>query len=109
MRCFGLESISWLGSFLAAESYGTSGLDRLLGGAYILTEWQSLFVPYGFALLLTVHYSDANHHMPHKLDKQAISLYFASAFAQSEQSKTWLGIKTGMEGWLSSRQRRAAR
>ena len=37
-----------LESFLAAESYGTSGLDHLRGGAYILTEGQSLFVSYGF-------------------------------------------------------------
>ena len=29
----GLVSISGLGSFLAAESFGTSGLDRLRGGA----------------------------------------------------------------------------
>ena len=48
VRCLGLESISGLGSFFAAESSGNSGLDRLRGGAYILTEGQSLFVPYGF-------------------------------------------------------------
>ena len=48
MRCLGLESISGLGSFLTAESCGTSGLDRLREGAYILTEGQSLCVPYGF-------------------------------------------------------------
>ena len=46
-RSLGLESISGLGSFLAAKSSGNNGLDRLRGGAYILTEGQSLFVPYG--------------------------------------------------------------
>ena len=91
---------------------------------YIPTEGQSLFVPHGFrpvislqskdnvdkgALLHKVHYSDANRHMLHKLDKQAISLYFVSAFAQSELSKTWLEIKTGFEEWLSSWWRRATR
>ena len=35
MRCLGLESISGLGSFLAAESSGNNDLDRLRGGAYI--------------------------------------------------------------------------
>ena len=61
------------------------------------------------ALLHKVHYSDANRHMLHKLDKQAISLYFVSAFAPSELSKTWLEMKTGFEEWLSSRWRRATR
>ena len=115
MRAHGLEGLC---SFLAAESFGNNGLDRLRGGAYILTEVQSLFVPYGFlpvitslqskenvdkgALLHKVHCSNANRHLFHKLDKQAISLYFVSALAQSELSKTWLEIKTGFEEWLSS-------
>ena len=45
MRCLGLESVSGSGSFLAAETSGNNGLDRLRGGAYILTEGQNLFVP----------------------------------------------------------------
>ena len=49
------------------------------------------------ALLHEVRFSDANCHMLHKLDKQAILLFFVSAFAQSELSKTWLEIKTGMK------------
>ena len=61
------------------------------------------------SILHKVHYSDADRHMSHKLDKQAISLYFVSAFAQSELSKTCLEIKTGMEGWLTSWWRRATR
>ena len=43
----------------------------------------------------------ANRHMLHKLDKQAISLYFVSTFAQSKLSKTWLEIKTWVEECLS--------
>ena len=117
MRCFGLKSISGLGSFFATESSGDSGCDRLRGAAYILTEDQSLFVPCWFlpviislqakdnvdkgALLHKVHCSDVNRHMLHKLDKQAI-LYFVNVFAQSDLTKTWLEIRTGMEGWLSS-------
>ena len=93
------------------------GLDCLRGGPYIQTEGQSLFVLYGFfqviislqskenvdkgALAQKVHYSDANRHMSHKLDKQALSFCFVSAFAQSELSKTSLEIKTGMVEWLS--------
>ena len=116
--CLGLESIPGFDSFLAAESCGASGSDRLRGGAYILSEGQSLFVRYAFLpviiqlqskknvdkgdLLHKVNYSDANRHMLHKLDRQAISLYFVRAFGQSELSKTWLEIKTGMEEWLSS-------
>ena len=84
----------------------------LRGGAYILTEGQSLFVPYGFlqviislqskenvdkgALLHKVHYRDGNRHKLHKLHTQAMSLFFVNAFAQSDVSKTWLVIKTGM-------------
>ena len=45
VRCLGLESISGLGSFLAAESSGNNGLDRMCGGAYIVAEGQSLFGP----------------------------------------------------------------
>ena len=85
-------------------------------GPYILTEGKSQFVPYGFlsviislhskenvdkrAFLHEVHYSDANRHILHKLDKQAKSLYFVSAFAQSELSKTWLksGSPVGTDG-----------
>ena len=110
MRCLGLEST--LGSFFAAERCGTSGLDRLRGGAYILTEGQSLFVPYGFfpviisllskenvdkgAFLHKVHYSDSNRHMLHKLDKQAISLYFASALPnRSCRRRGWNQDKDG--------------
>ena len=115
MRCLGLESISGLGSFHVAGSSGNIGLDRMRGGAYILTEGQSLFVPYGFlpviislqskenvdkgALLHNVHYSDANRHMLHKLDKQAILLYFGSAFAHSELSQGWKsGSPVGRDG-----------
>ena len=46
MRCLGLESISGLGSFLAAESSGNNGLDRLRGGAYILQKGRAYsFLP----------------------------------------------------------------
>ena len=112
MRCLGLESISGLGSSLAAERFGINGLHRMFGGAYILTEGQSVFVPPSDhlgaverecgqrALLHKVQDSDANRHTSHKLDKQAISLCFVSALAQSEQSKTWLEIKTGFEEWF---------
>ena len=71
--------MSGLGSYLAAESSGNNGLDRLRGGAYILTEGQNLFVPCGFlpviillqskenmdkgAVLRKVHYSDATRHI----------------------------------------------
>ena len=44
----------------------------------------------------------ANRHMLHTLDKQAVSLYFVSALAQSKLSKTRLEIKTWVEEWLSS-------
>ena len=77
MRCLGLGSISGLGSFLAAENSGNNGLDRLRGGAYIQTGGHSLFVPPSDHLssvdkMRKVHYSDANRHTLHKLDKQAI-------------------------------------
>ena len=45
MRCLEFESISGLGSSLAAESFGTNGLDRMCGGVYIVAEEQSLFGP----------------------------------------------------------------
>ena len=90
MLCLGLESISELFFFFfAAESAGNSGLDRLCGATYILTEGKNLFVPHGFlpriislqskdnvdkgAFLHKVHFSDAHRHILHKLDKQAIS------------------------------------
>ena len=108
MRCLGLESISGLGSFLEA----LVTVDRIACVA-VRTSGQSLFVPYGFlpvvnslqskenvdkgAFLHRVQNSDANHHMFHKFNKQAISEYFVSAFAQLELGKTWLENKTGME------------
>ena len=105
--------------FLVDESSCNIGLDRLRGGACILTGGQSLFVPSWFlpviiALQLKdnvdkVHHSDANRQTLHKLDKQAVSLHLVSVFAQSELSKTWLEIQTGMEEWLSSGWRRATR
>ena len=117
MRCLGFGLILVLGSFLAAESYGTSGLDHLRGGAYILTEGQSLFVSYGLlpviislqskeivdreAFLHKVRHSDANRHMLHKLDKQAISLYFVSAFVPLGASEDVVGNQN-RDGWLSS-------
>ena len=96
-----------------AESSGNNGLDRLRGGAYILTEGQSLFVPCGFLPVIislqskenvdkgslhTVHYSDANRHMLHKLDKQAISLYFVSDFDRSCPRRGW----KSRQGWKGS-------
>ena len=76
-----------------------------------MTESQSLLVLYGFlpviimlqskdnvdkgALWHKVHHNDANLHIVHQLDKQAISLYFVSVFAHSELSKTWMEIKIG--------------
>ena len=109
------ESISVLGSFLAAESCGTSGLDRLSGGAYILTEHvRSIRYPpndhlaavereFGEGSLLALGPSQ-RHQPPHvtQAQKQAISLYFVSTFAQSELSETWFKITTGFEEWLSS-------
>ena len=113
------------GFFPRVDCFGNSGSDRLRGGACILTEGHSLFVPCGFlrviislqlkdnadkgALLHKVHYSDANRHKLHMLDRQAEFFYFVNAFAQSDLSKTWLETKTGMEGWRSSWWGRAAR
>ena len=82
MRCLGLESIPGLGSFLAAESFGNNGLDRLREGAYIHTGGQSLFVPYGFLPVIISLQSKDN------VDKGALLHKVATPTATSCTSST---------------------
>ena len=119
LRNMGLESISGLGSFLAANASGGAGLGELKGTTYVLEETQSLFVPYGFlplimslpvqdervgkgVMLHVVQYSDFKRNKLHKLDVQLMRQYFDSAFAPSQLSKTWVEFKDAIQEWQKS-------